>query len=738
MERRRAGGIRNKKLKSVEHRAEAVYRATLAIATELSLDAALQKIVDAARELANARYAALGVVDEERRRLTRFVVSGVTDEEIRAMGHWPRGLGLLGELIHFPHPLRVKDISKDPRSVGFPPHHPPMKSFLGVPILRGDRVLGNFYMTDKVGAEEFTEEDEEILSLFAAHAAIAIENARLYTETDIRLREKVVQVERAERRSRFLSELGALLLRLPPSEDPPLEPIAERATEPLGDVAALYLVEPNRPETVVASALFHRAPLRRQAAAEVLERSWEALREQVLVSGRSVLLEEATGEEIASAFDPQLLVRGRFSAALAVPIATRRTTYGLLVSLASRPLTFSEEDLRFAALIADRLGAALDGALSYRRELETRAKVEELAELAQHRASELETVLNTMAEAVYVVDSQTRLTRRNKAYDQLVGLREGAPPITSLQRHFQLLNPRTENGEPLPFEELPAIHALRGEAFTSRVMLITPIGDTQDRYLSISSAPIRDAAGQIVAAVNVARDVTETKEVDRLKDEFISVASHELKSPLTVVKGYAQILLQRLRPLPERAAEADMAKHILDQSNRMTALADRLLDVSRIQFGRLTLEKQQVELAALVREISEQMQVAIGDHHLRVSTAEAVPACVDPSRVEQVITNLISNAAKYSPEGTDIDVALERHDGRALISVRDRGYGIPRDRQPYVFGRFYRAITDERKTGVGLGLYVSKGIVEAHGGRIWFDSEEGKGSTFYVELPVET
>ncbi len=150
---------------SAGQRCEAVYRATLAIATELSLDAVLQKIVDAARELVNARYGALGVVDEKRRQLTGFIVSGVTAEQVALMGPWPRGLGLLGELIHFPRPLRVKDISRDPRSVGFPPHHPSMTSFLGVPIIRGDRVLGNFYMTDKQGAEEFSEADEETMLL---------------------------------------------------------------------------------------------------------------------------------------------------------------------------------------------------------------------------------------------------------------------------------------------------------------------------------------------------------------------------------------------------------------------------------------------------------------------------------------------------------------------------------------------------------------------------------------------
>ena len=282
-------GIAPRRRHSRPERAEAVYRATLAIATELSVGAVLQKIVDSSRDLVQARFGALGVIAEDGRRLARFIVSGVEPEQIRRMGHWPRGLGLLGELIQVHRPLRVKNIGSDPRSVGFPPHHPPMTSFLGVPILRGDRVLGNLYMTDKLDAEEFSEDDEEILSLFAAHAAIALDNARLYTETDLRLKEKVIEVERAERRARFMAELGELLLKGAPGEDPPFELVAERATEALGDAAALYLIDQQHPESVAKTAVFHTVQARSDAARAVVEGSWVAIEEQVIRPGAIAL-----------------------------------------------------------------------------------------------------------------------------------------------------------------------------------------------------------------------------------------------------------------------------------------------------------------------------------------------------------------------------------------------------------------------------------------------------------------
>ncbi len=718
-----------------EGRAEAIYRATLAIATELSVDAVLQKIVDASRELVEARFAALGVVDEEQRRLVQFVVSGVAHKQKELMGHWPYGLGLIGELIHFPRPLRVKDISKDPRSIGFPPHHPPMKSFLGVPILRDERVLGNLYMADKVGAEEFSEEDEEILSLFAVHAAIAIENARLYTQTDAQLREKVVRVGRAEKRARFLSDLGALLLQLPPGEELPLETIANQATEPLADTVGIVLVAQGNPSSITSRFVFHQIPERREAAERLVGRSWKELAAQVIGRKRSVLTGRPGLDAETPVFDPGALEEGRFSSALAVPVATRQTTHGLLYSLASRPASLTAEDLAFAKLIADRLGSTLEGASQYRQQLEARAKVQELADLAQHHASELETILDTMTEAVYVADPEGRLRRLNQAFARLVGLADKGQAGGSFAELMGQLHPENEVEAPVP-DDLPMARALKGESFTNHMIRITTLGGA-NRVLSVSGAPIRDASGRIVAAVNVARDVTELREIDRLKDEFISVASHEMRTPLTVIKGYAQILERRLKSSDSTKGLLDMARQILNQTQLLSSLTDRLLDMSRVQFGRLSLEKEKVDLAALVRDVAERMRVATGHHTIRVDANQPVFAEADASRLEQVLMNLISNAVKYSPEGTAIDISLEQHDGDALVSVRDRGHGIPADRQDRIFQRFYRAVANGTNKGLGLGLYVSKGIVEAHGGKIWFESKEGKGSTFYVRLPAE-
>lgn len=161
-------------------RTRALLDAGLAITSELTFDALLQKLARTAAELTGARYAALGVIDPSGRELERFIAHGIDAETHAAIGELPRGRGILGVLIHDAEPLRLHDLTEDPRSVGFPPNHPPMKTFLGVPIMLRGVAYGNLYLTEKEGSEDFTAEDQEILTLLAGQAAVAIENARLY------------------------------------------------------------------------------------------------------------------------------------------------------------------------------------------------------------------------------------------------------------------------------------------------------------------------------------------------------------------------------------------------------------------------------------------------------------------------------------------------------------------------------------------------------------------------------
>jgi signal transduction histidine kinase len=234
----------------------------------------------------------------------------------------------------------------------------------------------------------------------------------------------------------------------------------------------------------------------------------------------------------------------------------------------------------------------------------------------------------------------------------------------------------------------------------------------------------------------VARDVTELTELDRLKDEFISVAAHELKTPIAIMKGYTQALLrtaQQLSPPHRRMLEA------IDRgSSRIDGIVKDLLDISRLHLGQLELTRERIDLSELVTEVVDRTALTTTKHRLKLISAEPVVVCGDRDRLEQVLANLLDNAIKYSPRGGDVDVAVTVRDGEAIVSVRDYGVGIPRAKQPHIFQRFYRAHsgTPYDYGGMGVGLYISNEIVARHGGRMWFASEEGGGSTFYFSLPL--
>jgi signal transduction histidine kinase len=238
------------------------------------------------------------------------------------------------------------------------------------------------------------------------------------------------------------------------------------------------------------------------------------------------------------------------------------------------------------------------------------------------------------------------------------------------------------------------------------------------------------------------RQAEELVTANKLKDQFLSLASHELKTPISAIKGYAQLAQRRLNKIPDsspatNAAHESLGK-IADQSNRLTALVNDLLDVSRIQAGKLELRLEECDLVVLCQQAVEEQHTSTERAIDLAVPAEPVCLMADCERLGQVLNNLISNALKYSDSKTSIQVSLTAQNGRAQVRVQDHGVGIPGDELPMIFDRFFRARTarEGNQRGLGLGLVICKEIVERHHGGIWAESEEGQGSTFVFELPM--
>jgi signal transduction histidine kinase len=303
-------------------------------------------------------------------------------------------------------------------------------------------------------------------------------------------------------------------------------------------------------------------------------------------------------------------------------------------------------------------------------------------------------------------------------------------------RMWQALAPRSVIIVPLPGH--------RGVLGT--LSLITT-SDSERRYTQADVALAEDLARRAALAVENAQLYTEAQaairtaeEAVRAREVFLSVAAHELKTPVTSLRGFAQLTLRALEQ--DRELDRERLHHALtvvnQQSDKLRRLVAQLLDISRIQAGRLQLELREVDLTQLINEVVTGMQHQSQFHVLRVNTSGSQSVHIDPLRLEQVLTNLVDNAIKYSPQGGPIDIDVWLPDAEHVgVAIRDRGPGIRPEHRAHIFERFYQAGDDaEHAAGMGLGLYISREIVELHGGTIEAEFPPDGGARFVITLPV--
>ncbi len=430
-------------------------------------------------------------------------------------------------------------------------------------------------------------------------------------------------------------------------------------------------------------------------------------------------LRTATGAFVSPSLDGV----ERLLAAAPVPGTDWLAVVGLPAGEALGPLdaTLNREIALFA------LTVALSGVLAWRGKV--------LADELEDERRRLEGTIDQLPEGVFVAAPDGRVLRANRALGELLGIHFEAG--SNYREQIEGRVTWLEDGQPVPWDDLPTERARRGVAVRgAQLTVLRP--DESRRDLLVNALPLFGAGGGIDEIVIVAADVTALKELDRAKDEFISIAAHELRNPLAGLKGYTEILL---RQSSQRGYDPETVR-ILETTNRLAdrlnAMVGRLLDVSRLELGRLELVRQPTDLAALSREIAESLQLTTEQHRIVV---DADPTHVtgewDADRLRQVLNNLVGNAIKYAPGGL-ISIILRREGEQADLFVSDQGPGIPPEQQARLFGRFRQAgrTARERAGGLGLGLYLAKGIIEAHGGLIGVESEPGQGATFWFTLPL--
>ena len=510
--------------------------ASLRIGSSLDLDTVLREIAESARTLTGARYAGIATIDRDGKPVD-FVTSGFTADEHKAMEEWSDGPKLFEHFRDLKGPLRIADVPGHVRALGFSPERLPWGTFQGTPMRHQGVHVGNFYLVQKEGGGAFTDEDEEILVLFASQAAAAIANARTY---------------RDEQQAR--ANLEALI-----------------ETSPVG----------------------------------------------------VVVFDVATG----------------------------------------RPVSFNREARRITESLRD----------------------------------------------------------------------PGAPP----EQLLQVMTCRFTDGREIALDQFP-IAAVLSDAETVRaeeIVLSAPNGRSVTTL--INATPIRNEDGAVTSVVVTMQDLAPLEELDRLRAEFLDMVSHELRAPLSSIKGSATTLLEASSTL-ERAEMRAFSRIIVDQADHMRALISDLLDAGRIDSGTLSVAPELTEVAALVDRARNAFISAGTGHDVLIDLAPGLPRVLaDRRRIVQVLNNLLANAARQSPARAPIRVAAVPEGAHVAISVRDEGRGIAPERLPQLFRKYAGSRDGEEGIEGGLGLAICKGLVEAHGGRIRAESGgPGQGARFIFTIPV--
>jgi K+-sensing histidine kinase KdpD len=249
--------------------------------------------------------------------------------------------------------------------------------------------------------------------------------------------------------------------------------------------------------------------------------------------------------------------------------------------------------------------------------------------------------------------------------------------------------------------------------------------------------PIRNRNGEIIRWLGTGTDITSQKELERMKDDFIAIASHELKTPVTIIKVCAQVLGQLFKNNSDTVA-TDWIGTINEQVNKLIALIEDMLDATRFQTGKMQLEKASFDMNELVIQIVAKIQESSPNHLIEVDLQKNINMCCDRESLGRVISNLLTNAIKYSPNSNKVILRTKVNKSDIVLSVRDFGLGIKKDKHTKVFEQFYRVNENLQYTfpGLGLGLYISSEIIKSLKGKIWVESAEGKGSVFHFKIPT--
>ena len=425
-------------------------------------------------------------------------------------------------------------------------------------------------------------------------------------------------------------------------------------------------------------------------------------------------------------FHPPIAVTSTLSF-LAAPISHQDERVGnIFVAKTEVNQEFTSEDEEILVMFASQAALVIANARRYRDE--------------QRARNHLETLIHTTPVGVVVFDAKAGVPESfNREVRRIVSSLQ--MPGSSPEQLLEVMNYRRADGREISLEEFPLTQVLSTGETVCLEEFVLQVPDGRSVTVLINATPILSEEGEVESVVVTLQDMTPLEEMDRLRAEFMGMVSHELRTPLTSIKGSAVTLLDDASAL-DPAEMRQFHRIISEQADRMRGLINDLLDMARIETGTLSITPESVDVAVLVDEARSLFLSTGRKNNILIDIAPDLPQVMaDRRRIVQVLSNLLSNAAKYSNELAPIRVSAVREEFHVAIAVADEGRGIPANRLPHLFRKFFHSDSDDQRddaAGTGLGLTICKGIVETHGGRIWAESDgSAQGARFTFTIPAD-
>ena len=401
-----------------------------------------------------------------------------------------------------------------------------------------------------------------------------------------------------------------------------------------------------------------------------------------------------------------------------LPLITHERVIGVIFVFRNYAGIFSSNDRALLQSFANQAAIAVDNAQLYRQVSQEKQRMDAL--------------LDSAADGILIISPGHIITRSNPAFGRMLEVPvekitgKSHDEVIYLSCHEDMLTLEQAEAGGWPLTPNATLY-VEGDLLRSSGVPL-PVG--------ITYAPLISHEGNLLNIIATVRDITRFREAEELKSTFISVISHELKTPVALIKGYVGTL-RREDANWDREIVKDSLAVIEEEADRLTGLIENLLDASRLQAGGLSISLSEVDLEGVAKRIAKRFQTQSSIHNIKVDFPENFPIVTgDETRLEQVLSNLISNGIKYSPQGGEITIIGQVRPTQVIVCVSDEGPGVAPEDIPHIFDRFYRSSNAKRTTkGAGLGLYLARAVIEAHGGRIWVDPRPGNGARICFSIP---